>query len=39
MEMLQLLEQFFDRAIYYAAAGYELAEQPLKDPSTPSKQH
>jgi hypothetical protein len=25
MEMLQLLDQFFDRAIYYAAAGYERA--------------
>jgi hypothetical protein len=25
MEMLQLLEQFFDRAIYYAAQGYERA--------------
>lgn len=37
MEMLQLLEQFFDRAIYYAAVGYELAEQPLRDPSTTSK--
>ncbi len=24
LEMLQLLEQFFDRAIYYASAGYEL---------------
>jgi hypothetical protein len=23
--MLQLLEQFFDRAIYYATVGYELA--------------
>jgi hypothetical protein len=23
LEMLQLLDQFFDRAIYYAAAGYE----------------
>jgi hypothetical protein len=23
LEVLQLLEQFFDRAIYYAAAGYE----------------
>jgi hypothetical protein len=23
MEVLQLLEQFFDRAIYYAALGYE----------------
>ena len=25
LEMLQLLEQFFDRAIYYASVGYELA--------------
>lgn len=25
MEVLQLLEQFFDRAIYYAAIGYERA--------------
>ncbi len=25
MEMLQLLDQFFDRAIYYASAGYERA--------------
>jgi hypothetical protein len=25
LEMLQLLEQFFDRAIYYATVGYELA--------------
>jgi hypothetical protein len=25
IEMLQLLEQFFDRAIYYAAVGYERA--------------
>jgi hypothetical protein len=24
LEMLQLLEQFFDRAIYYASVGYEL---------------
>ena len=24
LEMLQLLEHFFDRAIYYAAVGYEL---------------
>jgi hypothetical protein len=28
MEMLQLLEQFFDRAIYYASAGYE---RPVTD--------
>ncbi len=26
LEMLQLLEQFFDRAIYYAAVGYERAQ-------------
>lgn len=25
MEMLQLLDQFFDRAIYYSAGGYERA--------------
>ena len=25
LEMLQLLDQFFDRAIYYAAVGYEQA--------------
>lgn len=25
LEMLQLLEQFFDRAMYYAAVGYERA--------------
>jgi hypothetical protein len=30
LEMLQLLEQFFDRAIYYAAVGYERA---LADPT------
>jgi len=38
LEMLQLLEQFFDRAIYYAAVGYEqaLKEQALGEPSTPS---
>ncbi len=40
MEMLQLLEQFFDRAIYYAAVGYEraLTEQPLRDASAASKE-
>ena len=33
LEMLQLLEQFFDRAIYYASVGYELeiANQSLKE--------
>lgn len=25
LKMLQLLEQFFDRAIYYASVGYEMA--------------
>jgi len=25
LEMLQMLDQFFDRAIYYAAIGYERA--------------
>jgi len=30
LEMLQLLEQFFDRAIYYASVGYELA---IADPA------
>ena len=30
LEMLQLLEQFFDRAIYYAAVGYERA---IADPA------
>ncbi|MFZ1131573.1 MAG: hypothetical protein WCA97_13175 [Terriglobales bacterium] len=38
LEMLQLLEQFFDRAIYYASVGYELAvADPLGEPSAPSK--
>jgi hypothetical protein len=38
LEMLQLLEQFFDRAIYYASIGYELevAEQVLRE-SAPIK--
>jgi hypothetical protein len=38
LEMLQLLEQFSDRAIFYAAVGYEqaLKEQALGEPSTPS---
>ncbi|MGD0214305.1 MAG: hypothetical protein ABSB87_13835 [Terriglobales bacterium] len=39
LEMLQLLEQFFDRAIYYAATGYELEtlEPALKEVATPSE--
>jgi hypothetical protein len=38
LEMLQLLEQFFDRAIYYASVGYELevANQSLKETSAAS---
>ena len=39
LEMLQLLEQFFDRAIYYATVGYELeiADQILRETSAPFK--
>ena len=39
LEMLQLLEQFFDRAIYYASVGYELAvaDQALKETSAPAE--
>jgi hypothetical protein len=39
LEMLQLLEQFFDRAIYYAAVGYELAvaDPALRETSAPNK--
>jgi len=38
LEMLQLLEQFFDRAVYFASVGYELeiTEQVLRE-SAPSK--
>lgn len=38
LEMLQLLEQFFDRAIHFASIGYELeiTEQVLRE-SAPSK--
>jgi len=28
LKLLQLLEQFFDRAIYYAAVGYERYKAP-----------
>ena len=40
LEMLQLLEQFFDRAFYYASVGYELAmaEQALGETGAASKQ-
>jgi hypothetical protein len=36
LEMLQLLDQFFDRAIYYAAIGYErsIAEYAIAHPTT-----
>jgi hypothetical protein len=39
LEMLQLLDQFFDRAVYYASIGYELAvaDEVLRETSTPSK--
>ncbi len=38
LEMLQLLEQFFDRAIFYAAVGYEKAHaaRGAQTPSTPA---
>ena len=32
LEMLQLLDQFFDRAIYYASVGYERALSERADP-------
>jgi hypothetical protein len=39
VEMLQLLEQLFDRAIYYATVGYELeiADEVLRETSAPSR--
>src|ERR1035441_9415668 len=39
LEMLQLLEQFFDRAIYHASVGYELevADRFLKETGAPSE--
>ncbi len=39
LEMLQLLEQFFDRAIYYASVGYEqvVADPAFGETSVPSK--
>jgi hypothetical protein len=39
LEMLQLLEQFFDRAIYYASVGYEtaIAAEARVGSSAPSK--
>lgn len=32
LEMLQLLDRFFDRAIYYAALGYELQSRVQQEP-------
>ncbi len=39
LEMLRLLDQFFDRALYYSSAGYEMAvaKDGLKDTTRPSK--
>ena len=39
LEMLQLLEQFFDRAIYYASVGYEqeVANEFLTETTAPSE--
>jgi len=39
LEMLQLLEQFFDRAIYYASVGYEkeIADAVLRETSAHAK--
>jgi hypothetical protein len=39
LEMLQPLEQFFDRAIYYATVGYklEIADEVLHETSAPSR--
>lgn len=34
LEMLQLLDEFFDRAIYYASIGYERAIGPHAIPAT-----
>ena len=40
LEMLQLLEQFFDRAIYYASVGYEqaVANPTLRETGASSKE-
>jgi hypothetical protein len=32
LEMLQLLDNFFDRAIYYAALGYEMQQRAQQQP-------
>jgi hypothetical protein len=36
-ELLQLLEQFFDHAIYYASVGYERAAATRETPELISK--
>ncbi len=36
IEMLQLLDHFFDRAIYYAALGYELVRKEQEAESLPA---
>ncbi len=39
LEMMQLLDEFFDRAIYYASVGYEqaVAKEGLKETTQPLK--
>lgn len=39
LEMLQLLEQFFDRAVYYASVGYEaeIGASSIKETATTSE--
>jgi hypothetical protein len=39
LELLQLLEQFFDRAIYYATLGYERAQQAGEPWATAARIH
>jgi hypothetical protein len=39
LELLQLLEQFFDRAIYYATLGYERAQQAAEPWATAARIH
>ena len=39
LEMLQLLDQFFDRAIYYASVGYERALTAHQQPTVRTPAH
>lgn len=39
LELLQLLEQFFDRAIYYSTLGYERAQQAGEPWATAARIH